>query len=500
MDIYRSKRNYNWGKITVLLGSIVLAVGLVILFFKLTYKTNLERAIEEYEDGDYISALRILNSLKHKLDFEKAEIAYYYSCKAINRLAEKLEKKFEDELEIIASPSVTKVQKDRESAYIENRLKKINDELGSDLKIVISTNKGRIISGGKFYDEFVARYKGSSYIEDLDYEELENLQKSEPYRLFEALFVFYEKYPRTNYLSQVVSIFFNNIDKSYVISSAKAEVLKKMLFDYMRRYPTSSHIHKIFMCKGENVNLRNSPGMEGKIVGKIVKDEMLIQIEKSHDVAQIGEMRDWWYRVLTTNGQQGWIFGKFLSPFDVSKATENKETEVWIFEEHFDEWVDSNTPKEWKHIEKADVGSIGFYESENKKIARLISKGNPCGLYRRMSVGKAFTVMGRGRHVDGKDAILFACATVSGEHVNIVLSKEGVDVLGNKISISTKQWHEYSLVSDDGKFAKLFIDGEIVLNKVPLKKSDAFRHAGLYCLLGISGFDSIIELEYVKFR
>lgn len=500
MDVYRSESKSVWLKVlagAAVVGVIVAAIALVV---KLTAKTEFEKAISEYDDGDYIDSLRLLNSLTAKLDFEKAEVVYYYRCKAINRLAEKLERKFDDELAIIASPSESKEKKEREARYVKERLNKINTEIGTDLRIVIADNAGKIVSGGKYYDEFVARYKGSGYIEDLDFEELEKLQKSDPSRLTGAIFGFYEKYPRTGYLSQLVGILFSNVDRMGPAVSERSDVLTRLLVDYLRRYPTSSHVHKIFTCKGEGVNLRNSPGVQGKIVGKIAKDELLIQVEKSSDVAQVGDVRDYWYRVMNQKGQQGWIFGKFLSPFDVSKLAPQESQEVWSFEEHFAEWSDSNTPKNWKQVDGADVSAILFFDIGSKKIAKLASTGNSSGLYRRTAGARAFTVKSRGRFVAGDEGTLFAYSMGSAGYFSIALSKDGIEVIGRKLPLATNQWHEYSITSDDGKFAQVMIDGELVLNKIPPQKGNGFAHPGLYCLVSKPGAKSSLEMEYIKFR
>ncbi len=500
MDVYRSESKSVWLKLLAGAAIAGAIVGIIALMVKLTAKTEFEKAIAEYDDGDFVDSLRILNSLKGKLDFEKAEVVYYYRCKAINRLAEQFEKKYDDELAVISSPSESTDRKERETRYVEERLKKINEELGADLRIVVADSVGRIISGGKYYDEFVARYKGSGYIEDLDFEELEKLQKSDPARLTGAIFGFYEKYPRTAYLSQIVGLIFSNIDKMGPAVSDRSDVLTRLMIDYLRKYPTSSHVHKIFTCKGDGVNLRNSPGVQGKIVGKIAKDELLIQVEKSSDVAQVGDVRDYWYRVMNQKGQQGWIFGKFLSPFDVSRFAPHEIEETWIFEEHFAEWSDSNTPKNWKHLEGTDSSAIGFFDAGSKKIARLVSNGSPSGLYRRTAGARAFSIQSRGRFVSGDEGVLFAYSMGSGGYFSLTLSKNGIDVLGRTLPLATNMWHDYTIVSDDGKFAQVMVDGELVLNKIPPQKGGEFPHPGLYCLLAKSGMKSSLEVEYIKYR
>lgn len=500
MDVYRSESKSVWLKVLAIAVIAGVIVGIIALVVKLTAKTEYEKAIAEYDDGDYKDSLRILNSLTGKLDFEKAEVVYYYRCKAINRLAEKLEKKFDDELAVISSPSEAKDRKERETRYVEERLQKINEELGADLKIVVVGNAGKIVSGGKYYDEFVARYKGSGYIEDLDFEELENLQKRDPARLTGAIFGFYEKYPRTGYLSQLVGILFENIDKTGPSVSDRGDVLTRLMIEYLRRYPTSSQVHKLFTCKGEGVNLRNSPGVQGKIVGKIARGELLIQVEKSYDVAQVGDVRDYWYRVMNQRGQQGWIFGKFLSPFDVSRFALQESKEIWSFEEHFTEWFDSHTPKNWNHLDGAEVSSIGFFNIGAKKITRLMSNGNPTGLYRRTTGARVFSIQSRGRFVAGDEVVLFAYSMGSGGFFSLVLSSEGIDVLGRKLPLATNLWHDYTIVSDDGRFAQVMVDGDLVLNKIPPQKGSEFAHPGLYCLRAKSGAKTTLEVEYIKFR
>ncbi len=184
-------------------------------------------------------------------------------------------------------------------------------------RLVTGSGFAKITSGGRFYDDFISRYKGSRYIEDLDFEQMENVERADPSRLMDAAANFYAKYPRTSYLAQMVRMLFGSLEKTGGLPSGRDEMLKRLIIDYGRRYPTSSEIHRIFTCKGDDVNLRNAPGVQGKIVGKVKRDEILIQIEKSMDSVQIGDVRDYWYRMVNLSGLQGWIFGKFLAPVDI---------------------------------------------------------------------------------------------------------------------------------------------------------------------------------------
>jgi len=500
MNNYRPERFTLPAKISMVIALVALIALMVLAYIHISKESGIDDAIEQYEDGDYVEALRMLNALARRAPYESGEMIYYYRCKAINRLAERLERRFDDELEIIASPGTEKDRRERERRDMEEDLKEINGETGGDLAIAVSGGIGRIVPGGRFYDDFISRYKGSRYIEDLDFEEVEKVERTDSGRLLGALSAFYSKYPGTSYLSQVVRILFNNLEKSGAQLSGRTDMLTNLIIDYGRRYPTSSEMHRIFTCKNDDVNLRNTPGVQGKLVGKAKKDEILIQIEKSMDTVQVGDVRDYWYRVMTLAGLQGWIFGKFLAPIDMSKFGGAVREENWIFDDSFADWGDSNTPKNWIHVPGAEPGSISFYEKGGRRVAKLTATGGQAGLYRRVHGARAFTLVARGRHVSGESAVIIAYFMGSPGGYYISLGKEEIEVSGHRIPVSGAEWHEYKLSSDDGKFARVYVDGELVSSRISHGRSAAFSSAGIYCLLPQKGQPATMELEYVKFR
>ncbi len=514
MDIYRSRiKNFDgpqsgskyFGKkslaVKIILGAAVAAVvAAAVLAVKLTAKTGLEEAIAEYDDGDYVEALIILNSLAPQVQYEKGEAVYYYRCKALNRLAERTERRYRDELTLIAAPGTPKDRRERELRELEEELGIINGKVQGDLRVAVSGGAGRIVPGGRFYDEFISRFKGSRYIEDLDFEEIEKIERSDGGRFLGALSNFYAKYPRTLYLSQVVRMLFANLEKSGVDLSTRADMLTGMIVDYARRYPTSSEIHRIFTCRGDEVNLRSAPGIQGKVVGKAGKDEMLIQIEKSMDTAQVGDTRDYWYRVMSLRGLQGWIFGKFMAPFDLSKYGGADVAESWTFEENFGEWSDSNTPKNWLHLPGSDTFSVLFYEKAGRRLAKLSSAaGGLAGLYRRTPGSGGFVLKARGRFVSGDPVVLVAFSTGSG-YYGVRLGQGELDVCGRKVPMNTGEWRDYTIASDDGRFASVSVEGELLLNKIPPGRDAAFAAPGMYCLVSKKGESSSAELEYVRLK
>jgi hypothetical protein len=489
-------------KISVIIIIVILLAALSItLWFFFLKQSGLESAIGEYESGDFIDSIMILNKLIPVADYDTAEKSCYYRCRSINRLAERLERKYDSELKAVSLENRDQAEREKEKRYIEKKLTGINDDIQGDLSLIIDKRNSRIISKGKFYDDFIARYRGSRYIEDLDFEELEKLERTEKLKLLNAIANFYSRYPGTAYISQLVKMIFDNLQKGGISLKGRDEFLRGLIIDYGRRYPTSSEIHRLYTCMGENVNMRNSPGVEGKIVGKIEKDSILIQLEKSIDTAQVGEIRDYWYRVADFKGLNGWIFGKFLAPFDISKYKTEVITAKWSMEENFREWTDSNTPRNWNHVDGGEMSSITFVDRKDSRIIKINSpKGNTAGLFRRTAGSYSFSIQARARFISGDSMTLFAWVTGGDKTFMIKISGEEIDVSGRKIPIHASDWHEYLLSSDDGKFARVYIDGELVSSRIPPVKNSHFRMKGLYCLHSSAEESSSAEIEYIKVR
>jgi hypothetical protein len=502
MENYRPDRSSLLIKISLAAALAALVAFIVVAVIHFSGESGVDDAIEQYEDGDYVEALQMLNALARRATYDRGELIYYYRCKSINRVAERLERRFDDELKIIAAPGTPKDRRESEKRDLEETLRDMNADIQGDLGISISGGTGRIVPGGRFYDEFVSRYKGSRYIEDLDFEEVEKVERTDRGRLLVALSGFYSKYPGTSYLSQIIRILFNNLEKSSADFSGRTDMLTGLIAEYGRRYPTSSEMHRIFTCKGDGVNLRNTPGVQGKIVGKVKQDEILIQIEKSMDTVQIGESRDYWYRVMTLAGMQGWIFGKFLAPIDIAKyGGPAAREEAWSFEEIFSEWSDSNTPKNWIHVVGADTRSILFYEKAGQRIAKLSSAAESgAGLYRRVPGAGAFTIVARGRYISGESLALVAYSMGVRGAWSVRLGREEIDVSGRRIPLGTAEWHDYRITSEDGKYASVYIDGELMSSRIPPRREAEYTAPGIYCLVSNKGQDSAAELEHVKYR
>ena len=78
--------------VAAITGVVVLILAIVagILFFR---DSDLENAIDAFEDRDYVGAIEELNQLVLVADYESSEKMHYYRAKSrLDRLADKLEK------------------------------------------------------------------------------------------------------------------------------------------------------------------------------------------------------------------------------------------------------------------------------------------------------------------------------------------------------------------------------------------------------------------------
>lgn len=489
-------------KKSAIITAIVIAVILLItiLYFATRSKT-VESAIRDYEDGDYVDAIVSLNSFVKTANYEDGEKIYYYRCKSLNNLAEELEEDYDDELKDASLENKDKPEFEKYKNRIEKKLSGINSKTGGDLEFIPSAKKSRIAPKGLFYNEFASRYRGSQFIEDLDFFEIKKVMASDQGRIFDHMNRFYKKYPGSNYTPQMISMIFNAIRDGASGMEANSEFLKNIIYNYAAKYPTSQEVSRLYISAGDSVNLRNSPGVSGALAGKTVKDELLIQIEKSMDMMQVGESRDYWYRVATLRGVKGWIFGKFLKPLDVQSITTSNQMEIWSVEDFFSAWSDSHTPENWNHVKDSDSTAISFKKTPAGNTVVFNSKGiATAGLYSRLNTSRNFKMLTRGRFISGAPVLLAVYSMERGEHYYIKLESEKVDINGRSIPIHGTDWHNYELASEDGKFATFSIDGQMVSGRIPAVIDSTFSERGVYILYQYAGGVSSCEVEFIKIR
>ncbi|HNX24040.1 MAG TPA: SH3 domain-containing protein [Spirochaetota bacterium] len=489
-------------KKSAIISAIILGIVICITaVYFLTRGETVESAIRDYEDGDYVDAIVSLNSFVKTANYEDGEKIYYYRCKSLNTLAEELEDDYDDELKDASLENKDKPEFDKYKQKIEKKLNSINSKTGGDLEFIPAAKKSRIVPKGLFYNEFASRYRGSQFIEDLDFYEIKKAMASDQTRLFDHMNRFYKKYPGTNYTPQMISIIFDAIRDGAAGMEANSEFLKNIIYNYAAKYPTSQEVSRLYISAGDSVNLRNSPGVTGAPAGKTVKDELLIQIEKSMDMMQVGDTRDYWYRVSTLRGVKGWIFGKFLKPLDIQSITTSNQMEIWSVEDYFTAWSDSNTPENWNHIKDADAGAVSFKKLPSGNIVVFSSKGiATTGLYSRLNTSRTFKIMVRGRFISGAPVILAVYSIERGENYYIKLESEKVDVNGRSIPIHATDWHNYELASEDGKYATFSIDGQMVSGRIPSVTDSTFSDRGVYMLFQYAGGVSSCEVEFIKIK
>lgn len=67
------------------------------------------------------------------------------------------------------------------------------------------------------------------------------------------------------------------------------------------------------MITGNNVNVRSEPSVqESKVLFQLFDSDVVIVVQKG-DMEEIGGNLDYWYKIMTNDGQSGWIFGQFTS-------------------------------------------------------------------------------------------------------------------------------------------------------------------------------------------
>ena len=281
-------------KKSALITIALILAGIIFLIIFLSIKDdNLESSIKKYEKGNYVSAIIALNNIKESPSYEDGEKIFYYRCRAINDLAEELEKKYSKYLKaaIIEKRNTAGYTKARKK--IEEKLAAVNKKINGDLQLAETAKLSRIIQGGKFYNEFLSNYRGSHFIEDLDFMEFKSAIKSEPEKLLHSAGKFYSHYPDSSYIPKIVSMIFESMHQGETVQTITDSKTGEMIISFAARYPTSQEASRIYMSDGDSVNLRDSPGLTGNPAGKTIKDEILIQLEKSMDTMQVDNTKDY---------------------------------------------------------------------------------------------------------------------------------------------------------------------------------------------------------------
>jgi Bacterial SH3 domain len=84
--------------------------------------------------------------------------------------------------------------------------------------------------------------------------------------------------------------------------------------------PPETEKQRITAASG--VRMRTTPGATGQEVTRLFIGTELRVLERSERQEAVGGKTDFWYRVATPEGQEGWVFGSFVSPFEPERRVQ----------------------------------------------------------------------------------------------------------------------------------------------------------------------------------
>ena len=70
------------------------------------------------------------------------------------------------------------------------------------------------------------------------------------------------------------------------------------------------------------VRVRSAPSVTAREIARLQLGAVVKELERTSTAEKIGGVEDYWYRVAMLNGQQGWVFGSFVAPFDPSRKAD----------------------------------------------------------------------------------------------------------------------------------------------------------------------------------
>lgn len=71
---------------------------------------------------------------------------------------------------------------------------------------------------------------------------------------------------------------------------------------------------------GSSVRIRSAPNTSSKEVTQLNFGTLVKSSDRSSDRDTIGDKNDYWYKVATSNGKSGWVFGGFLASYDAKNS------------------------------------------------------------------------------------------------------------------------------------------------------------------------------------
>jgi hypothetical protein len=124
-----------------------------------------------------------------------------------------------------------------------------------------------------------------------------------------------------------------------------------------------------------NVRVRSLPNTTADEVAKLPIGVVVRQLEQSSTKERIANNEDYWYKVATLDGKEGWLFGSFTAPFDArNKAAIYKQIaadRLKIESMNFVDWADLSRFLTSAATEVTDKEALPWIE-----LARLLAMRN----------------------------------------------------------------------------------------------------------------------------
>lgn len=131
-----------------------------------------------------------------------------------------------------------------------------------------------------------------------------------------------------------------------------------------------------------NLNLRTSPGRNGKLITSLKKGEIITITDQDGDWYQIFIERE-------TYGYKGWTYGKYIKKIDIEK-----EDEVFPLEEKMQKKALPETFERWKDEESLALSQENDFSQDDptgfkKELTRQVLEKEPSGRKDKKSEEKA---------------------------------------------------------------------------------------------------------------
>ena len=136
-------------------------------------------------------------------------------------------------------------------------------------------------------------------------------------------------------------------------------------------------------ARREGLPLREQPNQEARRVYRLREGELVKVLERGEAKVKVGVYEDYWYRVLSQDGSEGWCFGRFLPVFQAAGDPQEQAARL-VAQDPLLEALTSTTWRPEYFQEMAAGGridlerfrpEIGFFIDASRNLASLVLPG-----------------------------------------------------------------------------------------------------------------------------